>query len=251
MNSFKLSNDIFKLGLTAAELSVYAYMCSIHSRIRNLDENNIIHVKQSTIAENCGIKAVQTVKGIINRLSDKGLVDVLERSVKANRHKGTYFYVVKRLSLENGYFYVERSTFGKLNPRQMMIYLFICKSFDRSRNICWNSYNDITAQTGMKRETIIETIDELVSMKFIVKMKRKSKINRKVYVDNHYQLILYIRGTITKKKKRLYPQYNRKKVSSKKRTQPLHIKNSTLFKKCQVFSENYCLSRGSPQIYSH
>ena len=74
-----------------------------------------------------------------------------------------------------------------------MIYLFICKAYSTEIHDSWNSYNDIATQTGMKRETVIQTIAELESMKLIRKSKRKARNNRRIYVDNHYILILYIK----------------------------------------------------------
>lgn len=62
---FKLSNKIFSLGLTASEISVYAYMSSLPSLQDTLDGKATITVKQSTIAQNCGIKAVQPVSNYI------------------------------------------------------------------------------------------------------------------------------------------------------------------------------------------
>lgn len=244
MSRCKLSNQIFELGLDAQELSIYAYLCSLPSDIPTLD-GTVVKVKQSTIASKCGIRAVQTVSRVIQRLNDKGLVEPLTRSVKANRHKGTYSYNVKKLSTEDSFFIVDRYIFGRLIPRQMMIYLFICKSFSFQFGDCWNSFNDISAQTGMKRETVIRTINELAEMKLIVRNRRKSKNNRRVYVDNHYQIISYVPGRIRKKGKvRLHLQYNRTKDLDKSSTNQYY--DNTFLSKCQDFSEKFFLCRGSP-----
>ncbi len=142
--------------------------------------------------------------------------------------------------------------FGQLVPRQLTIYLFICKSFSMQLKDCWNSYNDIAAQTGMKRETIIETIAELESLKLIRRSKRKAKENKRVYVDNHYFLIMYIRGTLRKKCKkvaRLYCKCNRTVLSL---VASLIFKCNSITKEkiCQVGSNTF-FKRGSPQIYTH
>ena len=173
MSIVKLSNRIFDLKLTASELTVYAYLCSLPSEYIMLD-GAAVKVKQATIASKCGIKAVQTVAKVITSLTEKSLVEPVKRSVKRNGYKGTYMYKVKKLPTENSFFFVDRSVFGQLNPRQMMIYLFICKSYNTQICDCWNSYADISAQTGMKRETVIQTIAELEAMKFIRKSCRKS-----------------------------------------------------------------------------
>ena len=201
MRNIKLSNKIFDLGLSAKELSIYAYLCSLPSDYPMFD-GTAVKVKQTTIAQKCGLNAVQTVSKVISSLATKGLVMPIKRSLKANGYKGTYIYEIKKLPTNDSFFFVDRSVFGQLVPRQMMIYLFICKSFSMQLKDCWNSYNDICRQTGMKRETIINTISELESLKLIRRSKRKSKENRRVYVDNHYILIFYVKGKIRKKGKK-------------------------------------------------
>ena len=128
MSNIKLSNKIFNLGLNAKELSIYAYLCSLPSDYPMFD-GTAVKVKQVTIAQKCGLKAVQTVSKVIDGLAAKGLVVPVKRSTKANGYKGTYIYEVKKLPTTDSFFFVDRSVFGQLVPRQMMIYLFICKSF--------------------------------------------------------------------------------------------------------------------------
>ena len=251
MHNIKLSNKIFDLGLNTKELSVFAYLCSLPSDYPMLD-GAAIKVKQTTIAQKCGLKAVQTVSKVIDSLAAKGLVVPVKRSIKANGYKGTYIYEVKKLPTNDSFFFVDRSVFGKLVPRQLMIYLFICKSFSMQLKDCWNSYNDIAAQTGMKRETIIETISELEQLKLLRRNKRKAKNNKRVYVDNHYFLIMYVRGKIRKQGKkiaRMYCEYNRT-VQTLIKSFNFTCYNITKEKICQVGGNTF-YKRGSPQIYSH
>lgn len=246
MSRYKLSNQIFELGLDAQELSVYAYLCSIHSGQQTITGETVVSVKQSTIAQNCGIRSVQTVARILSRLTAKGLTERIRRSVKANRHKGTYSYAVKQLSLDGGWFFVDRHIFGRLIPRQMLIYLFLCKAYSTEIGDSWNSYNDIAAQTGMKRETVIQTVNELAEMRLIVRCRRKSRENKRVFVDNHYQIIFFVRGSIRKKCKkrvRLYSQYNRTNDLSKSL---YHIHYITSSAKCQDKLRTFFSVRGSP-----
>lgn len=248
MSRYKISNQIFGLGLDAQELSVYAYLCSIHSGQQTITGETVVCVKRSTIAQNCGIRSVQTVARILSRLQDKGLTEPLRRSVKANRHRGTYSYAVKQLSLDGGFFFVDRHIFGRLVPRQMLIYLFLCKAYSTEIGDSWNSYNDIAAQTGMKRETVIQTVNELIQMNLIVRCRRKSKENKRVFVDNHYQIIFFIRGRIRKKCKkivRLYSQYNR--TNGQLLRLPFnHIHYTTLSAECQDKLKTFFSVRGSP-----
>ena len=109
MNSFRLSNHIFELGLNALELSVYAYLCSLPAAGFTLQGAEVISVKQRTIAANCGIKSPVTIAKTIDRLREKGLVDYLERSRKANGHHGTYRYAVTKQQTNTGFFTVDRS----------------------------------------------------------------------------------------------------------------------------------------------
>lgn len=241
MSNIKLSNKIFDLGLTAAEISIYAYLCSIPSIQDTLDGRTTISVKQTTIAQKCGIKAVQTVSKVITLLAKKGLVEHLKRHTKRNGYKGTYVYTVKKLPTNDSFFFVDRSVFGQLVPRQMMIYLFLCKSHSIKLNESWNSYNDIADQTGMKRETIIETIAELESLKLVRKGKRKARDNKRVFVDNHYFLIIYMAGKIRKyckKIARMYSQYNRTNLMLH-RSIPLNCNSNTKKSICQVGSKNF------------
>lgn len=245
MSLFRLSNQIFTLGLDAQEISVYAYLCSLPADTKTVTGKEIVKVKQSTIGLCCGIRSVQTVARVLARLAGRQLLEPLERAYKQNRQKGTYSYAVKKLPTGSSYFMMERRVFGQLVPRQMLVYLFLCKSYSVTLHDCWNSYNDIAAQIGMKRETVIQTIRELIAGHFIVRMRRRSRENRKVFVDNHYQIVRYERGTILGKRKvRLQRKCNRTDC------QPIgghsdHSYDNTLCRICQeVFSRLW--SRGSP-----
>lgn len=248
MSVFKLSNKIFELGLTAQEITVYAYLCSLPSEISTIDGASAIKVKQSTIAQKCSIKAVQTVSRIITRLAEKELAEPLKREIKANRQKGTYTYIVKKLPTNDSFFFVDRHVFGCLVPHQMMIYLFLCKSYSNQLRDSWNSYNDISAHTCIKRETVIRIISELESMKFIVKSRRKSRSNRRVYVDNHYQIIFFLKGKINKyckKIARLHSKYSRTGIKLLKNSTKYKFNDNTFLLICQEKLKNFS-GRGSP-----
>ena len=196
MSIFRVSNSIFALGLDAQEIAVYAYLCSLPASGFTLQGAAVILVKQRTIAANCGIKSPVTVSKAIDRLREKGLVDYLERQYKANGHRGAYCYAVTKQQTDSGYFMVDRHIFGMLTTRQMLVYLFLCKSFSIVLHDCWNSYNDISAQIGMKRESVVQIIGELVDAGLIVRMQRRSRENRRVYVDNHYSIVRFEVGRI-------------------------------------------------------
>ena len=115
MSIFRLSNDIFTLGLNAQEITVYAYLCSLPGNWFTMTGGTVITVKQRTIAANCGIKSPVTVSKTIDRLREKGLVGHLERSTKANGQRGTYSYAITVQQTDKGYFTVERRVFGMLS----------------------------------------------------------------------------------------------------------------------------------------
>ena len=196
MSTFRLSNSIFYLGLSPQELSVYAYLCSLPASGSTLQGAAVISVKQRTIAVNCGIKSPVTISKTIDRLREKGLVDYLKRNKKANGHHGTYCYAVTKQQTDTGFFTVDRHIFGMLIPRQLLVYLFFCKSFSTVLQDCWNSYNDIATQIGMKRESVVQTVRELGGLGLIVRMQHKSRVNRRAYVDNHYSIVRFEVGHI-------------------------------------------------------
>ncbi len=244
MSLFKVSNKIFALGLDPQELTVYVYLCSLPAAEQTITGGSVISIKQTTIGLHCGIKSPATVSKVMERLRQKQLIEPLERS-KSSHRLGTYKYAVTKQPLHDGYFFTDRRVFGQLCPRQMMIYLFICKSYSPALGRCWNSYNDISEQTGMKRESVIQTINELVKGHFITRQRRRSKENNNVFVDNHYCIVLYVKNHI-KKAMRLQPTCNR-------------TKDSTLIKS---FCNSYCTTnaricqalfetRGSPKCASH
>lgn len=253
MSVFKLSNSIFNVNLTASEMAVYAYFCSLPSDCpQTFDDSSIVKVKQATIASKCGIKSVQTVAKAIASLAEKSLIEPVRRSIKPNGYKSTYIYNVKKLPTNDSFFFVDRTIFGQLVPRQLMVYLFICKSFSTQLCDCWNSYADISKQTGMKRETVIQTVAELEALKLIRKSKRKSKANKRVFVDNHYVLIFYVSRRMLKSKKmvRSRSKSNRTNNSIDKLFN-IQVYNNIKKAICQDLNEKTFSNRGSPQIESH
>lgn len=249
MSLFKLSNQIFALGLDAQEMSVYAYLCSLPASATTMTDASVISVKQTTIGQHCGIKSPTTVSRIMDRLYEKGLAEPLERAKRAAK-LGTYKYAVTKQSLHDGYFFVERKVFGQLVPRQMFIYLFMCKAYSPKIGRCWNSYNDIAEQTGMKRESVIQTVNELVKGHFITRTRRKSVTDKRVFIDNVYQIVRYVKGRITKKVVRLYRQYNRTSGLPLNKALTL-LKYSRNERICQVGNIKFSKGRGSPKYACH
>lgn len=177
---FRMNNDIFEYRLTPNEYNVLAYLYSCADK-----HTCIAKVKQSKIAEKCGIRQVETVARIISRLKEKGLIADSERRLKRNLVYGTYRYTLQRIK-PHAFFCVPRFIIGKITAIQMRMYLFVCKCLDKTKKM-WNSYNDISRQLGVKRDSVISVIKELVEGGFLKKRTVLKKDGS--YSDNHYELV--------------------------------------------------------------
>ena len=175
---FKLGNDIFDCGLTPNELKVAVclYSCVFRGCY-------IIKIKQKTIAEKCCIKKLETVANIICSLQRKGIIQSVSRRQKANGLLGTYIYRLKTIP-SKGYFKVKRYILGKLSNAQLRMYLFICRCLIPKKNDMWNSFNDIARALQIGRGKVISTINELVQLGFIRKLRILKSDGS--YSDNHY-----------------------------------------------------------------
>lgn len=200
MNSCKLSNKIFDLSLTYTEFAVYVYLYSIHSNNKNM-LGNIIKVKQSTIAQKCNIKAAETVSRVISSLKAKGLINSIIRGYKADGSIGTSSYVINKLDTAEGYFFMDRKVFGEgLSGRELKVYLYILKCISSNIGYMWNSYNDLSKQLKIKRSDVIDIVSKLCSKNLIRKQLVKNRNNKRVYVDNHYFVICYVKHSRIRKK---------------------------------------------------
>lgn len=241
MRRIQLSNRIFDLGLSNAALCVYSYLCSLQGN-RMSNGKTSVKVKQKTIAAACGIGSVQTVAKALSELMAGSLIEQSIRTVHSDRMLSTNIYIIKKLPVNDSFFFVntDLAFSGQLCPRQLVVYLFLCKAHSIKHGRSWNSYTDIAERIGMKRETVIATVQELVSMKLVYKQLRRSKENNRVFVDNHYFIVRRELGTI--KKRELSWTLN----------SPLHITDNCntsvprVYHICIPLSSPFC-SRGSPQ----
>lgn len=216
---FKLRNDILDCGLTPNELKVAMclYSCVFKSCY-------IVKIKQKTIAEKCGIKKLETVANIICSLQRKGIIQSVSRRQKANGLLGTYIYRLKTIP-SKGYFKVKRYILGKLSNVQLRMYLFICRCLTK-KNDMWNSFNDIARALQIGRGKVISTINELVQLGFIRKLRILKSDGS--YSDNHYSI---------SEPEQLEPeQLIKKEESSKQATTPFRTFNksnySSNYKRC-------------------
>ena len=136
MPYFRMNNDILDLGLTPNEIKVA--VCLYSCVFRN---HYSVQIKQSTIADKCGIKKVETVSKIIYKLQKLGVIEHIERPLKSNGWFGTSVYKLKSVAVR-GYFKVYRNVLGKLSGVQLRMYLFVCRAVTK-KNDMWNSFNDV------------------------------------------------------------------------------------------------------------
>ena len=179
MPYFRMNNEILDLGLTPNEIkvAVYLYSCVFKNCFA-------VQIKQSTIAEKCGIKREETVGSIVCKLQRKGIIEHVKRPVRANGRLGTYIYKLKSVA-HSGYFKVYRDILGNLTGVQLRMYLFVCRAVTK-KNDMWNSFNDISRALQLSKNKIVSVIKELVELGFI----RKTKVLKKdgSYSDNHYSI---------------------------------------------------------------
>lgn len=249
MHRIKLSNRIFDLGLSTSALCIYAYLCSLNSKTMANGED-AIKVKQTTIATACGIRSVQTVAKGLRELEQKQLLSKPIRSVREDRYLSTNIHFVKKQPVSDCFFFVspQQAFSGILCPRQLVVYLFLCKAHSTSLGRSWNSYNDMSRQLSMKRETIITTVQELCSQKMIYKQRRFSRENNRVYVDNVYFVVQRMRGSIKKKKPMC--KISSFGVPTEDESSVKHNITSTVYHRSRRLSSLF-FGRGSPENENH
>ncbi|MCM1060917.1 MAG: hypothetical protein NC452_11585, partial [Eubacterium sp.] len=204
LSYIKLPNEILNMKLTANELAVLFYLSSIYAGGRDT-----VCVKQSTIAKKFGIKTTQTISKITASLSDKGLI-VCRRCIYDSNGTGMIYYTLKLPAAATEYFSVQRQILNEqLTPVQLRVYLFICRSLSPALGRCWNSYNDLARLIGISRGKVIEIVAQLVRKNVITKQKIKTRSNKRVYGDNHYTVVCYVRHRPIRRK--LSGRYNRNK----------------------------------------
>lgn len=178
---FRMNNDILDLGLSPNEIKVA--VCLYSCVFKN---NYYVQIKQSTIAEKCGIKKEETVSKIIWKLVNKGIIERVYRPHKKDGNFGTNIYKLKAIATK-GYFKVKRYILGKLSGVQLRMYLFVCRAIVEKKNDMWNSFNDISRSLQIGRNKVIAVINELVELGVIVKSRVLKKDGS--YSDNHYAIV--------------------------------------------------------------
>lgn len=191
ISKVKISNKLFDFKCRPAVKHVYAYLCTILGK--KTKAGTMVRVRQKTIAARCRICKEETVSRIIDELLEMGLIAKIIKTTYRSGKYGTYNYIIKPLSLDEGYFYVDRiNFFGRFTSKQMLVYLFICKSYDVEKRYCWNSYTDISNALNIRRSEAIKIIAFLYLKHYITKQHTRNKKNSRAFDDNIYSVIKLI-----------------------------------------------------------
>ena len=242
---FMLPNSIFKVKLTATEITVLSaiYSLKCHSINRN---KKYIKVGQKTIASICNLTA-QTVAKAMSRLWEYGYVLEIRRYFVGQHKLGQYVYTLPVINKREGYFFVSRKIFRKkLKPAQMRMYLYCCKCADSTTKQFWGSYNDICSSLNIKRSSAIKTLSELIKMGLVNRYRVTKKDGS--YADNYYQIntIIIIKPKICRKR-RCRAHFTPLSTFTKQFVKTM-INHTILFVK--NFLLYFFTNRGSPKISS-
>ena len=229
MSNIKISNKIFSLGLTLKELAIYTYLSSIHANSKK--------VSMHRIAAACGFKTTEAVSRNIFSLLRKGLIISITSTVKADNMCGSNMYVLKELSLDNGFFFFPRRLFKMgLSYKALAVLLFQYKAYSPERGISWNSYSDIAKALKMRRSDVIAEIKALVQKKLLRKRLFRSESNRNVYSDNHYTVVWFYMGAIKRrlpaKRKRAHPL----QLGKPSKVNSHHLYDTSFYEICQYIN---------------
>lgn len=210
--------------LTASERAVATYLFSLahHSKIM-MNMEFLVKVKQSTIAERCGI-STKTVSRTIDKLLRLGIIIKKMRTVKANRHLSTYIYVLRCPKAWDKFFYCDSKIIKLLSRSTLRTYLLCCKCAN-SKASFFKSYSDLSKLIGIRRSEVIRVVKELVAMGILSVKKRKTKVGD--YTENLYRLDLFN----NKRKKRVLAPQPRKAKGTKTLNSNSIIINYKLFVK--------------------
>ncbi len=226
MSNIKISNKIFSLGLTLKELAIYTYLSSIHADSKK--------VSMHRIAAACGFKTTEAVSRNIFSLLRKGMIISITSTVKADNMCGSNMYVLKELSLDNGFFFFPRKLFKMgLSYKELAVLLFQYKAYSPERGISWNSYNDMARTLKMKRSDVIMIINQLVQKELLRKRLFRSQSNRNVFTDNHYTVFWFgigmIRRGLKAKSKRAHPL----QLGKPSKVNSYHLYDTSFYEICQ------------------
>ena len=188
MTYFKLPNSIFSLDLKASELTVLAYLCSIH---RSQHQTYAV-AKYEAIAQACGYASRDSAQGAVAALAEKGLVTVVPRY---NTFTGVTLangYIL-HLPPSGGYFRVDRQCFRAVTARAgttgAAVYLYILRCVNKART-AFPSLSNIRHAVHLTITTVIKKIRALEEALMVHKQNRR-KLDGS-FTHNLYTLLISV-----------------------------------------------------------
>ena len=161
MQFLKVPHQIFDLQLNPNELKIFLFL----TKCQNCLATATVRVR--TICEQCAIASATTVRNILQRLEQRGLIQRKYRHGQGGRCISTQFTIRQlggkwfRLWLGVTPFAMDKSSF--------VVYVYLCQQRVAYSGKAWPSQHMIAAAVGMARRTVHEAIKHLVSLGAIVK----------------------------------------------------------------------------------
>lgn len=210
---YYLPNSLVEKKMLPSDFAVAAFLYSMAQAYGNRNMYGIyVKVKQTTIAEACGI-SVESVARATKRLIGLGVIISRERSIKANRHLGTYTYTLQ--DINDHFFRVDRKAAKKLTAKELRCYCLFCKCKQNSNKMFFHSYSDLSKMLGMKRSELMAVVDKLIHLKVIHKRYQITACGD--FGENRYFVFEFVTGRIRKKcKKRTALQSGSQTVTNPK-----------------------------------
>ncbi len=178
--------------------ALYALINARTQRSRNGYE---ICVKQDTIARKCNI-SLPTVRRVLSKLEDKGLITHKYRTENAVGDLGTYHYSIKQYSLKSDYTYVDSYFLSRVPNDLFYFYCLFCRLADSRTHRFYQSLRDLQAITGFKKSKISCYIKRMILLKLI--RKRKKRTHCGDYAHNVFTVATKSKGNIRPKIKPLF-----------------------------------------------
>lgn len=187
----------------AADKSAFIVACRLYSLINSKTEISSngyeVCIKQETLAASCCL-SVSTVKRVLRRLVNMSIITHSYRKNNAAGYLGTTHYSLQRFSLVRDYFNLPKNIFSKcLSPKLFYVYALFHKLKCNDIARFYQSYNDLSHMTKIKRSELCSCINQLIDLKLIRKQLKRTRLGD--YTDNTYFVIVYQQGKLSKKKR--------------------------------------------------
>lgn len=230
---FYLPNSLVETKMLPSDFAVAAYLYSVQQAygFESLP-GSCVKVRQSSIAQACKI-SVESVSRAVSRLQKLGVIVSKERTVKTNRHLGTYIYTLKKI--EGRFFRLNRTAAKQLTPKELRCFALLCKLKENRTNMFFHSYTDLAQMLKLRRSEVIALINRLLELRVIHKRHQITAAGD--YGENRYYIFEYMRGCIVKSAKAA------KKIAAARTTEQQLKTNQFFYNLKTVYTINFLLSR--------